>query len=150
MHRHYKKAFTMIELVFVIVIIGILAAVAIPKLLNSAEQARINTMEAFMGTLNRSVSPILWTTHLSQDKGSIKSVDEVELKEVYTELPVGIINIQLNQCADTNESRAVKVADITTDALPIAEEIFCIDGDGTHVPKFGFSESLDKKLQNNH
>ena len=35
-----KKAFTMIELIFVIVIIGILAAIAIPKLAASRDDAR--------------------------------------------------------------------------------------------------------------
>ena len=35
----YKKAFTMIELIFVIVILGILAAVALPKFATSQESA---------------------------------------------------------------------------------------------------------------
>ncbi len=37
-----KKAFTMVELVFVIVIIGILAAVAIPKLAATRDDAKIS------------------------------------------------------------------------------------------------------------
>ena len=39
-----KKAFTMVELIFVIVIIGILAAVAIPKLAGTRDDAKISAM----------------------------------------------------------------------------------------------------------
>ncbi|MEA3522650.1 MAG: type II secretion system protein [Campylobacterota bacterium] len=39
-----KQAFTMIELIFVILILGILAVVAIPKLMATRDDARIATM----------------------------------------------------------------------------------------------------------
>ena len=42
----HKKAFTMIELIFVIVIIGILAAIAIPKLAATRDDAEISKIIA--------------------------------------------------------------------------------------------------------
>ncbi len=39
-----KKAFTLIELIFVIVIIGLLAAVAVPKFLNLKQHAEANSV----------------------------------------------------------------------------------------------------------
>ena len=46
-----KKAFTMIELIFVIVILGILASVAIPRLAATREDAEISTTIANLRTL---------------------------------------------------------------------------------------------------
>ena len=56
-----KKAFTLIELIFVIVIIGLLAAVAVPKFLNlkqSAEAANVvkTTIDAASAAVNVAVN----------------------------------------------------------------------------------------------
>jgi len=48
--KQLKKAFTMIELIFVIVIIGILASIALPKLTATRDDAKIAIYLSEMGT----------------------------------------------------------------------------------------------------
>lgn len=49
--RHSKKAFTMLELVFILVILGILAAVAIPKISASRDDAKLVALKSDINTL---------------------------------------------------------------------------------------------------
>jgi len=51
-----KKAFTMIELVFVIVVIGILAGVAIPKFAATRDDAIISKARATVGALRSAIA----------------------------------------------------------------------------------------------
>ena len=50
-----KKAFTMIELVFVIVILGILSAVAIPRLMGTVVQAQITKGRADVSSIRSAI-----------------------------------------------------------------------------------------------
>ena len=56
-----RVAFTLIELVFVIVILGILASIALPKFIGISEQAEAGKCKALIGTLNRTVFASLWS-----------------------------------------------------------------------------------------
>jgi MSHA pilin protein MshA len=51
MHRSLQRGFTLIELVVVIVILGILAAFAVPRFMGLETQARIASVNALAGTL---------------------------------------------------------------------------------------------------
>lgn len=50
-HRHSTSGFTLIELLIVVVIIGVLAAIAVPKFANTKEKAMLATMKADLRNL---------------------------------------------------------------------------------------------------
>lgn len=64
-----KKAFTMIELVFVIVALGILAMVALPRLVSSKEDAEITRVKAEIAAIRSAIQTHRGANLLAQ-KGS--------------------------------------------------------------------------------
>jgi len=83
---HMKNGFTMIELVFVIVIIGVLSAVAIPKFLETSKQAHDASVKSFVGTLNRTVGPAMWAKSLAEGHRGLVTYYCSDLAR-YTEVP---------------------------------------------------------------
>lgn len=68
-----QSGFTLIELVLVIVILGILSAVALPRFSDISSDARIATLEGLAGSV-RSAATIARATQLAQGLGSSTSV----------------------------------------------------------------------------
>ena len=64
-----KKAFTMVELVFVVVILGILTMVALPRLVGSKEDAEITRVKAEIAAIRSAIQTHRGANILAQ-KGS--------------------------------------------------------------------------------
>ena len=141
----FRPGFTMIELIFVIVILGILAAVALPKFAGISGQAESATVTAFAGTLNRTVGPMMWSTSLSHNmNGSIKSdpnsahFDGEPLIHYVDNYPnlLDETSVNFDNCRD-----GVGVAQpFMTKGGQGNMNLFCQDGDKSESPHFAASK----------
>lgn len=79
-----KKAFTMVELIFVIVILGILAMVALPRLAGSKKDAEITRAKAEIAAIRSAIQTYRGANLLSQKEGSgyPEKLDETTIAEI--------------------------------------------------------------------
>ncbi len=141
-----RGGFTLIELVFVIVVLGILAAVALPKFVGVSEEAHLGKLKGFVGTLNRTVSPALWSKSLSDGQsGSIKNLN-VDLKD-YIEIPeeIDASDINLSKCGNSITNTSNPFAESNSSVIS-GYKIVCRDGNVTHAPAFALYDSKNKKI----
>jgi prepilin-type N-terminal cleavage/methylation domain-containing protein len=69
-----EKGFTLIELVMIIVILGILAAIAVPKYVDLAADAELSAKKAFTGAIQSSAS-ICLADYAINTNASISSIN---------------------------------------------------------------------------
>lgn len=139
-----KKAFTMIELIFVIVIIGILAGVAIPRYFAVGQQAHEANLISFVRTLNRTTGEDLWAKSISEGhNGDVSYIHSI--KDRITLPPeVNGIDIDLKDCNSTTEYHVVAESNVSvTQKLYLIE---CKDGTAKSAPYFRLIRVEDNKV----
>ena len=78
-----KKAFTIIELIFVIVALGILAMVALPRLASSKEDAEITRVKAEIAAIRSAIQTHRGAKLLAQKgNGYPEKLDEKTIEEI--------------------------------------------------------------------
>ena len=134
-----QKGFTLVELMIVVVIVGILAAVAIPMYRGSVEKARASEAEAALGTI-RSSERVYHAEHgayYGDDDslvtplatGNELSLDESDLDGRYFSHECYIFDG--NATATTFKVACVGSLSTATDAASVTSTIRRIDQDGT-------------------
>ena len=89
-----RTGFTMIELIFVIVILGILSAVAVPKMMNTSSQAKASNCRTYYATLNNSVGASLWSN---------MAIDGTSAADEFTEAKINAQIAMPEQCGDMSD-----------------------------------------------
>ena len=138
-----RGAFTMMEMIFVIVILGILAAVAVPRYLAMRDASHEAILISFVRTLNRTTGEDLWARSLSEGKkGSIKSYHSITK---YVDIPkeINTTDIDMANCGNNTYN---PIAYGNVELLGGEYNITCKDGTETTAPYFKLIRLRDNKV----
>jgi len=123
-----KKAFTMIELIFVIVIIGILASVALPRLSATRDDAKVSILAKAIQTVKSEIATYI----LSTNKVPTTTAEMMQVSNTVKELSQFVIvnNKVINIVDPDNTTQICKVLTINNNDITNVQLILS-NGAGT-------------------
>ena len=105
-----KKAFTMVELIFVIVILGILAMVALPRLAGSKKDAEITRAKAEIAAIRSAIQTYRGANLLAQKgSGYPEKLDEKTIAEITNGTKLGS-----NWTVNDDNTLTLRIGETTT------------------------------------
>ncbi|BCD67464.1 type II secretion system protein [Nitratiruptor sp. YY09-18] len=139
-----KKAFSLLEIIFVLLILGILAAISIPVYFQMQAQSAQTVAKAFAATLTRTTGHTLWAKSIfAGGEGSLKSDNDNNPSTFYgNNLNLYITIPQYFDKSSVNFDNCAKVGEVAQPFIAKNVEkggeynIFCRDGNKTDAPKF--------------
>lgn len=136
MRRH---AFTWIELIFVIIVLGVLAATAVSKMGGMTDRAHEVQLKAFAGTLNRTSGGGFWFRSIQDGRnGSVAFADYDAVMDQYINLlPDYTTGPSLVNC------NAAGTGVFLSYSFSVDYEIHCRDGNQHESPKFRLYDATD-------
>jgi general secretion pathway protein G len=132
----------MIELIFVIVIIGILAAIAIPKLVATRDDAKVSVLAKAIQTVQSEIATYIFSTSIVPQT----TADMIKVSNTVRELKdFVVVNNKVINIVDTDNSQVCKVLTINdSDASKI--KLVLTDGAGVSA----ICQGLQKLIPDNN
>jgi len=134
-----RNAFSLIELIFVIILLGILSSFAVVKMGEMSTTAQVAKLDAFVGTLNRSVSAAIWFDSMQNNRdGSVAYADyDTHIANYVSILPGNSTPPALVNCNSAGDGVFL------TYIYDKTYEIHCKDGNQTSAPVFRLYDLSD-------